>query len=111
MSKKIKILLLIFFLIIIFISSFIVTCCFLNNYNAEQLIHTVSYEIPEENIQERIENINDISDLSLNIDGYDVVGTIKINKINFEGLVYEGTSLDVLRKGVGHFTSSSIANR
>ena len=34
------------------------------------------------------------------------IGKIKIPKIKFEGEIYEGTSLDVLAKGVGHFDNS-----
>ena len=30
----------------------------------------------------------------------------KIDKINFEGLIYEGTSMQTLAKGVGHFTNT-----
>lgn len=36
-----------------------------------------------------------------------VLGIIKIDKINYEGLIYEGTSLSTLSKGVGHFENSS----
>lgn len=35
-----------------------------------------------------------------------IVGNIKIPKINFEGKIYEGTTLDVLKNGVGHFDNS-----
>ena len=34
------------------------------------------------------------------------IGKIKIPKIKFEGEIYEGTSLDVLAKGVGHFDNT-----
>ena len=40
------------------------------------------------------------------ITGKNSIGTIKINRINFKGNVYEGTSLDILEKGVGHFDNS-----
>ena len=36
----------------------------------------------------------------------ETIGTINIPKIKFEGKIYEGTSLDVLAKGVGHFDNS-----
>ena len=39
-----------------------------------------------------------------------IIGTIKINKINFEGTVYEGTNQDILKKGVGHFQNSPYLN-
>ena len=44
------------------------------------------------------------------IDGEYVIGVIKIDKIGFSGLVYKGTSLDTLSKGVGHFDSSPYLN-
>lgn len=37
-------------------------------------------------------------------------GVIKIDKIDFEGLIYEGTSLDTLANGVGHFKNSPYLN-
>ena len=39
-----------------------------------------------------------------------IIGTIIIKKINFEGTVYEGTSGDILNKGVGHFKNSPYFN-
>jgi len=39
-----------------------------------------------------------------------IIGTIIINKINFEGTVYEGTTGDILNKGVGHFKNSPYFN-
>lgn len=36
------------------------------------------------------------------------IGIIKIDKIGFEGLIHEGTDLDVLDNYVGHFENSSI---
>ena len=35
-----------------------------------------------------------------------VIGRVIIPRISFEGLIYNGTSLDVLEKGVGHFDNS-----
>ena len=42
----------------------------------------------------------------LKIDGENVVGVIDIDRINYKGLVYEGTSLSTLAKGVGHFSNT-----
>ena len=39
-----------------------------------------------------------------------IIGTIRIHKINFLGKIYEGTSLDVLAKGVGHFENTPYLN-
>ena len=36
----------------------------------------------------------------------EIVGVIKIPKINFEGCIYDGTTMEVLKKGVGHFKNS-----
>ena len=59
-------------------------------------------------VQNRIETQNTTTndDLMLKIDGESVLGVIKIDKIGFEGLIYEGTSLETLDKGIGHFESS-----
>ena len=48
--------------------------------------------------------------MKLQIDGETVIGVIKIDKIGFEGLIYEGTTLTTLDKGVGHFENSSYLN-
>lgn len=76
----------------------------------KEQIENVVEVYAEENVQERLENDeNKISDdLLLQIDGETVIGVIKIDKIGFEGLIYEGTSLDTLAKGVGHFESTSF---
>ena len=46
----------------------------------------------------------------LEIDGEKVVGVIKIDKIGYEGPIYEGTTLDTLAKGVGHLSNSPYFN-
>ena len=76
----------------------------------KQQIENVIEVYTDENVQERLESDeNKVSeDLLLQIDGETVIGVIKIDKIGFEGLIYEGTSLDTLAKGVGHFESTSF---
>ena len=44
--------------------------------------------------------------LVLQIDGESVLGVLTIEKIGFRGLVYEGTALSTLDKGIGHFENS-----
>lgn len=39
-----------------------------------------------------------------------IVGTIEIPKIKYQGFVYDGTTLKTLAKGIGHFESSSYLN-
>lgn len=111
MNKVIKKILFILFFIIILISIFFITCFLSRQYHNKQVIKEVTTIFTEDDFQDKIENTNDISSLAINIDGCNIVGVIKIDKINFEGLVYEGTSLDVLKNGVGHFESSPLTHR
>ena len=75
-------------------------------------INYVYEEYSSNNTQNRLdtENTNTKTDstdnLMLHIDGKNVLGVIKIDKINFEGLIYEGTSMQTLAKGVGHFENT-----
>lgn len=111
MNKKLKfavILISIIILVLItIISTFFIARYFINKAIIKQVIDTYS----ENNIQERLENTsNGTSNLALEIDGKTVLGVIRIDKINYEGLVYEGTSLDTLSKGVGHFENTPYFN-
>ncbi len=72
----------------------------------------------EENVQNRLleEVVNNNENIDVNNtstttlmetkNDEDVLGVIKIDKIKYEGLVYDGTSLETLAKGVGHFENS-----
>lgn len=96
------------FMIIAVISAFFVVKYFMN----KNKIDYVYEEYSSDNTQNRLdtENNNNETDstdnLMLQIDGENVLGVIKIDKINFEGLIYEGTSMQTLAKGVGHFTNT-----
>lgn len=108
MSKKIKksitISIIIVLVIVAIISTFFIIKYFIERNKIDNVYETYS----DDNVQNRIEtqdtNTND--DLMLKIDGESVLGVIKIDKIGYEGLIYEGTSLDTLAKGVGHFENS-----
>ena len=95
-------------IIIATISTFFIVKYFMN----KNKINYVYEEYSNDNTQNRLdtENNNIESDstdnLMLQIDGENVLGVIKIDKINFEGLIYEGTSMQTLAKGVGHFTNT-----
>lgn len=108
MSKKIKksitILIIIILVVVAVISTFFIIRYFMEKNKIDNVYETYS----DDNVQNRIdtENTTTNDDLMLQIDGENVVGVIKIDKIGFVGLVYEGTSLDTLAKGVGHFESS-----
>jgi LPXTG-site transpeptidase (sortase) family protein len=95
-------------IIITTISTFFIVKYFMN----KNKINYVYEEYSNDNTQNRLdtENNNIESDstdnLMLHIDGENVLGVIKIDKINFEGLIYEGTSMQTLSKGVGHFENT-----
>lgn len=109
MNKKLKIFLsVIIAVLVIFVvvlSTFLLTNHILNKQIIEKVIDTYS----EEKLQERLEeaSTNKESNLALEIDGETVIGVIRIDAINFEGLIYEGTSDSILEKGVGHIESSA----
>lgn len=109
MHKKIIIISITVVLIIIAtISTFFIVKYFMN----KNKINYVYEEYSNDNTQNRLdtENNNIESDstdnLMLHIDGENVLGVIKIDKINFEGLIYEGTSMQTLSKGIGHFENT-----
>lgn len=112
MSTKIKrsiiISIIIIFIILIAISSFFIVKYFLNKNRISNIYETYS----DDNIQNRIktQNITTDDDLMLEIDGEKVVGVIRIDKIGYEGPIYEGTTLDTLSKGVGHLSNSPYFN-
>ena len=97
------------FMIIAVISIFFVVKYFMN----KNKIDYVYEEYSSDNTQNRLDTENNnnnetdsTDNLMLQIDGENVLGVIKIDKINFEGLIYEGTSMQTLAKGVGHFTNT-----
>ena len=109
MHKKVIIISITVVLIIIAtISTFFIVKYFMN----KNKINYVYEEYSNDNTQNRLdtENNNIESDstdnLMLHIDGENVLGVIKIDKINFERLIYEGTSMQTLSKGVGHFENT-----
>ena len=110
MSKNIKkaitILAIVIVVVIAIISTFFIIKYFANKKQIDNICEIYS----DDNIQERLDTNGNNDDLKLKIDGETVLGVVKIEKIGFEGLIYEGTSLDTLDKGVGHFQNSSYLN-
>ena len=110
MSKKLKksitILTIIILVIIAVVSTFFIMKYFIN----KKEIDTTTEYYTEDKIQDRLTNDDGNvtkEDLTLKINGETVFGVINIPKINYEGLVYEGTNLETLDKGIGHFENSS----
>ncbi len=107
MNKKIiRISIITFFIIILTISMFFIVKYLVNKNNINYVYNEYSYDYPQDRLDNT--NIEKNNDLMLKINNEHVVGIIKIDKINFEGLVYEGTSTSTLNKGVGHFENSAI---
>ena len=107
-KRSIIISIIIIFIILIAISSFFIVRYFSDKNKISNIYETYS----DDNIQNRIEiqNVTTDEDLMLEIDGEKVVGVIKIDKIGYEGPIYEGTTLDTLAKGVGHLSNSPYFN-
>lgn len=107
MNKKIiRISIITFFIIILTISMFFIVKYLVNRNNINYVYNEYSYDYPQDRLDNT--NIEKNNDLMLKINNEHVVGIIKIDKINFEGLVYEGTSTSTLNKGVGHFENSTF---
>lgn len=109
MIKKVKKATRIFALVIILIIA-IITNFFIIKHSIEiNRISSVYEEYSKENIQNKLKKDDVVisDDLMLQIDGENVIGVINIEKINFEGLIYKGTSDSTLDKGVGHIESSA----
>lgn len=107
MNKKIiRISIITFFIIILTISMFFIVKYLVNRNNINYVYNEYSYDYPQDRLDNT--NIEKNNDLMLKINKEHVVGIIKIDKINFEGLVYEGTSTSTLNKGVGHFENSAF---
>lgn len=113
MNKKIKLIIIISIILMLSFSIIGVIFLMFQHYTKKQNINLVYENYNDNVIQNRIideleskENLNNIDDLMLQIDGTNILGIIKIDKINFEGFIYEGTSLKTLAKGVGHFENT-----
>lgn len=112
MSNKVKKAVITSTIIILVIVAIIATFFIVRHFINKSKIDTVTEIYSDDDVQERLDNneTDATSNLLLQIDGETVLGVIKIDKIGYEGLIYEGTSLDTLRKGVGHFENSPYLN-
>lgn len=112
MSKKLKIAITVATSVLIIIIVIISTFFIVKHFKDKEKIDNIIENYSDENIQDRLDNedIKSTDDLMQQIDGEYVIGVIKIDKIGFSGLVYKGTSLNTLSKGVGHFDSSPYLN-
>ncbi len=112
MNKKLKIAITVATSVLIIVIVIISTFFIVKHFKDKEKIDNIIEDYSDETIQDRLDNeaIKSTDDLMQQIDGEYVIGVIKIDKIGFSGLVYKGTSLDTLSKGVGHFDSSPYLN-
>ena len=112
MSKKIKKSISIFIIIILIVVAIISTFFIIRYFSEKNKINTVYETYSNENIQNNLESkdISNSQDLMLEVNGEKVLGIINIEKIGFEGCIYEGTSMNTLDKGIGHFENSPYLN-
>ena len=114
LSKKVKKGIILSSILLILIAIVISVFFIKDKLNKNKQIQNVIDIYCNEDIQERIDNeintsennILTIEDMLLQIDGEKVLGVIEIQDINYQGLVYEGTNLSTLAKGVGHFSNT-----
>lgn len=109
MSKNIKKAIVALAIIVVVIIVTISTFFIVRNIKEKKQIDNVCETYTDNNIQDNLQKNDNvkIDDLMVELNGEDVIGVIKIEKIGFEGLVYEGTTMKTLDKGVGHFENSS----
>ena len=111
MSKNLKKAITVSAIILIIIIAIISTFFIVRHFKNKEKIDNIMEVYSDENVQDRIDmDFTNMDDLMQQVDGEYVIGVIEINKIGFRGLVYKGTSLDTLSKGVGHFESSPYLN-
>lgn len=116
MSKSIKRAITVSIIVIIVIIAIVSTFFIVKDISNKAIIDNV-YEIySNDTVQDKLDDINTLDNniqdkLLLQIDGETVLGVIKIEKISYEGLIYQGTSLETLAKGVGHFEHSPYLER
>lgn len=95
-------------LVIAIISTFFIAKYISNQNKINKVIDTYSVNNIQDIIQtdDKKANIN-VKDKLLKIDNETAIGVIEIDKIGYKGIIYEGTSLNTLAKGIGHFEESS----
>lgn len=109
MNKYIKRAILALSIVVIIVIAIISTFFIVKHLENKIIIDKVLEVYSNNIIQDNTNNENTTNKL-LQFDGETTLGVIEINKIGYKGLVYEGTSLDTLSKGVGHFESSPYLN-
>ncbi len=107
MRKFLRKYVLLFAITILIVIAIISTFFVVKDFRNKSKINDVLEKYTNEEIKKQLSDENsNVDDLLLKIDDKTALGIIKIEKIGFEGIVYEGTDLETLKKGVGHFENS-----
>ena len=115
MNSKLKKIIIILSILLIIVATLFISILIYRNIRLNNNIKDIEDTYSTDNIQNRINEYIDsdsqeILDLTEKIDGNNIVGVLVIDKINFKGLVAEGTDLPTLKNYVGHFSSSPFYN-
>lgn len=78
------------------------------NKEQSELILKTAYEIVDKKYD--AEEIQDVDNESIEKSENDILGILYIEKLNIEAPVKEGTTQDVMKTSVGHFTESDFWN-
>lgn len=106
MLKKIfRILIIIITILAILLLMIVVIRDAIDKYINKKLVTETYQTIAEVNTEENIEQ-GLVSPTKYNDNN--ILGIIKIDDIGFEGAVYQGTTVDTLKIGVGHFEDTPI---
>lgn len=96
--------------IIILIPIFFISIFFVSkNCDDNKQIEYIEKIYSEDMMQNRLSD-EKVENSLLSMNEEKVIGIVQIDKINFKGPVYEGTSLDTLAKGIGHFENTPYLN-
>lgn len=108
MDSKLKRFIILSSIAVIILFMVITSIMLINYINNKKIINKVVDTYSNNNIQDRLDTNE--NNLNVKIDGNTVIGVIRIDKIGFEGLIYEGTEKEIIDKGVGHFPSTPYLN-
>ena len=76
---------------------------------SEQLDNTEDVEQEKQNTSEQLDNTEDVEQEVTEDDGFeeDLIGSLKIEKINLNGTVKEGSTNEILRDYIGHIEETA----
>ena len=97
-----KIVVAIFFIILVSIAVIFIV----KNLHYNSQINYICKEYSNDKVQDRLDT-NTQENMLLQINDEKAIGAIQIPKLNYKGIIYEGTDMSTLDKGIGHFENSN----